>query len=125
MFLFPLPRFSEGVSEMHFNDIREASKDQEYNHDIKKHDWEHDNMPTLHSGFTTGTSDEPKWNVLFMSLYYNEGSYMVRLQDRQTHERAFVEIDTLEGLFPTLELLLCSGRLKFRPERSFSKEGRS
>jgi hypothetical protein len=106
---------------MHFNDIREAQSKEEINLDLRDHIWEKDNMECLHSGFTTGCSDDPNFRVLFLSLWYRDGMYIVRLQDREKGERCYVETETLENLFQNLELLLKSGRLKWKPDGIPSK----
>ena len=106
---------------MHFNDIREAQQNQQVNIDPSSHEWEQEHMPTLHSGFTSGTSKDPKWNVLFMSMWYKEGMYMVRLQDRETGQRAFIEIESLDNIWRELEIKLVSGRMAWRDDRSESK----
>lgn len=107
---------------MDFLEAREAQKSSEVNHDSEVYQWEKDNVATLHSGFTTSCIHDPNWNVLFLSMWFANGCYMVRLQDRENKERCFVEMETIDKLFQVLDLKMKTGRLPWRPEKAKFKE---
>ena len=109
---------------MDFLEAREAQQNSEVNEDSVEHLWEKDNVPTIHSGFTTTCLNDPNWNVLFLSLWYANGSYVVRLQDRENKMRAFVEVESLDKLFQVLDLKIKSGRIPWKPEKATFKENR-
>lgn len=101
---------------MHFHDIREAQRQNQEDAPNGNHRWEEDNMPSLHSGFITATSRDANWKCLLVSVWYSSGGYLVRLQDREREERAFLEIDTLANFWENLEIKFNSGRLQWRSD---------
>ena len=108
---------------MHYSDMREAQKNELVNQDPNHHKWEMDTIPILHSGLSTGCVNDPQKQILFLSIYYNDRSYVVRLQDRSTKEIAFLEVDSLKDVFKVLELKLKTGKLPWKPDRVWSGNG--
>ncbi len=108
---------------MHYLDLREAQKSELVNTDPNLHKWEVDTVPVLHSGFTTGCIDNPSKQILYLSVFYSDGSYMCRLQDRTTKEIAFLEVKGLKGLFQELEQKLKTGKLAWKSEKKWQGNG--
>lgn len=106
---------------MHFNDMREAQHKDSVNHHELEFAWENEKCPCLHSGFITGSSADPKFNVLYLSMWFAEGIYLVRLNDRETRSTAYIELDSLKDFFETIELKLAAGRVAFRPSKTSEK----
>ena len=108
---------------MHYSDMREAQTHDLVNTDPDHHKWEMDTMPVLHSGLTTGCVNDPSKNILYLSLYYDNGTYIVRLQDKSSKEKAFLEVSSLKDLFKVLEVKLKSGKLVWKPDRVWTGNG--
>ena len=107
---------------MDFLDTRAAQKNSEVNEDVETYQWEKDNVPTIHSGFSQACIHDPNWNILFLSMWFANGTYVVRLQDRENKERCFVEMETLDKMFQVIDLKMKSGRLNWKPEKAQFKE---
>ena len=108
---------------MHYSDMREAQKSEDVNQDPDHHKWEMDTMPVLHSGFITGCVNDPSKQILYLSVYYDNRTYVVRLQDKSTKETAFLEVSSLKDVFKVLELKLKTGKLNWKPDKPWSGNG--
>jgi hypothetical protein len=108
---------------VHYSDIREAQKQEEVSQDAKAFQWEKENIPLLHSGFTSPSEKDPAKAILGLSVYFDDGAYVARLQDRDAGERAFMEVGSLSKLFDQLELALKSGRLHFKKVTNYRGNG--
>lgn len=107
---------------MHFNDLREMMESDSKETEGIDLNFEMENWPLFVSGLTTGCSKNPKFNVLYFSMWWANGVFLVRLNDRETDKTAYIEFETLHKLFDELELRLKSGRVVFREARKQEKD---
>ncbi len=103
--------------------VEQKKKRQEESVNVGRFDfgWEVEHLPTLHSGFLEPCAGDESKSTLFLSLWFSNGSYRFRLQDRSSDEKAFGECGTLAEAFSTIEEKLNAGTLDWSPD----KRGRS
>lgn len=109
---------------MSYTEQRDARKSSEVNNTRHEFEWELEHVPLLHSGFMEPTPNRPEYGILFLSIWFANGSYRIRLQDRGNDEKAFLDCGTLDGVFQLLEQHLIAGTLDWTPDRA-SRNGRS
>lgn len=96
----------------------QKAKRQAEDANVGRHDfsWEEKELPTLHSGFMEPCVNKPEHSTLFLSLWFNNGSYRFRLQDRSSDEKCFGDAGTLREAFQAIERMLVSGDLDWTPD---------
>lgn len=103
---------------MSYADKRKERAESETNTSRFDFSWEERETPLLHSGFTEPCSGDETKSVLFISIWFANGSYRCRIQDRQADEKAFFELGTLQSCFTTIEAHLNKGSLDWTPDRA-------
>ena len=103
---------------MEFNDLREMMKADSTEVEGNNFSWEEEHCPTLHNGFSTASKKEPKFNCLYQSMWFSQGIYLVRLNDKETATTAYLELETLKDFWETIEGKLVTGKLPFRQARN-------
>lgn len=85
--------------------------------------WEEETIPLLHSGFTEPTSKDPSKGTLTIQLFFSNGSYRIRIQDRERGEQAFLDCGSLNGCFERLEAALREAELDWAVSNVFRRNG--
>lgn len=101
---------------MDYAELRKQRQDKDASTDRFDHSWEQAHCPVLHSGFLECLNGDESKSALFLSLWYSNGAYRVRLEDRQAEEKAFLEVGGLEELFERLDGVLRSTGLDWSPD---------
>ena len=101
---------------MSYAESRKARQESDVNVGRHDFDWEEQQCPTLHSGFLEPCSGNADKSALFLSIWFSNGSYRVRLQDRSSDEKCFADIGTLKSAFEKIEELLNTGSLDWSPD---------
>jgi len=103
---------------MSFLARREAARQNDQN--VSRHDfsWEEQNVPLLHSGFTEPNPHRSEYGILYLSVWFKDGGYRIRLQDRSSDEKAFLEVGTLGALFSEIEHALDTESMSWSADRA-------
>lgn len=88
------------------------------------HSWEEERLPTLHSGFIEPTTKDLTRSQLAIQIYFTNGTYRARVQDREDGLQAFVQGTNLETLLDVVEAALNSRTLDWSIMRERSHNGR-
>ena len=101
---------------MSYAESRKARQERDVN--VGRHDfsWEESECPTLHSGFMEPAKEGGDKSALFLSIWFSNGSYRIRLQDRSSDEKSFADIGTLDQCFQKVEESLNNGSLDWSPD---------
>lgn len=102
---------------MSYAERRKRSEDNDQSHYRHDFGWEEQQLPVLHSGFTEPVSKHPEKSRLFVSLFFANGSYRARIQDRETDEKAFLDVGTLREFLDKVESALANDALDWTPDR--------
>jgi len=108
---------------MSYADKRKERQESEANTSRFDFSREERETPLLHSGFLESCQGDENKSVLFISIWFANGSYRCRIQDRQADEKAFFELGTLHDCFQKLEAVLNNGTLDWTPDRA-ARNGR-
>ena len=96
--------------------LREARKRHEQNGERYDFEMEKEHLPLVHSGFTEATTDDLNVSSFFVSIWYSNGAYRLKLLDREAKEKAFLITGTLVDCLDKLERALSSGDLDWVPD---------
>lgn len=80
-------------------------------------------VPTLHSGFLQHTTKDPNKSILQLHLYFANGSYVVRLEDREDDVQTFIECPTMVGCLDEVERQISSELCRWVPMRRRNGNG--
>lgn len=108
---------------MSYAEQRKQRQESEVN--VGRHDfgWEEEHLPTLHSGFLEPCAGNADRSTLFLSLWFANGSYRFRLQDRSSDEKCFGDTGTLAEAFTVIERMLNDGTLDWSPDKRARSNG--
>lgn len=101
---------------MSYAEKRQKRKDSDVNLSRHDFDWEQERTPLLHDGFQEVCAGDSGRGVLFVSFWFANGSYRCRIQDRQSDEKAFLDVGTLEGSWERVEHALANDALDWTPD---------
>ena len=91
---------------MDYAEYRAERASQETNADRHDFSWEQEHIPLLHSGFLQSLPGDVTKSCLRLTFFYSKGSYHCLLMDKETREKAFLNVETLgEGLAAVEEAL--------------------
>lgn len=109
---------------MSYAEQRERRQKEDAN--VSKHDfgWEEEQLPMLHSGFLERCKGDDSKSAFFLSIFFANGEYRCRLQDRQADEKAFIRVTSLRGLFEQLEAALSADDVEWTPDK-YQRNGRN
>ena len=101
---------------MSYAELRKQRESVDGNTD--RHDFRGDleRFPMLHSGFTEACPGDHSKSVLTLSIYFSNGSYRVRVQDRARDEKAFLDVGTLSQALDRLEEAIAENALDWTPD---------
>lgn len=101
---------------MSYSQLRESRQKDDANCDRFDFSWELESIPLLHSGMTETCRNNPAKSVLGLSIFFANGSYRVRIEDRQEDEKAFLELGNLREAWITIEAAIQENRLDWTPD---------
>jgi len=87
------------------------------------HSWEEERLPTLHSGFIETTTKDLTRSQLAVQIYFCNGTYRARVQDREEGLQAFVQGTNLESLLDCIEAALNSRTLDWSLMKGMNGRG--
>lgn len=86
---------------------------------IDAHDYsrEEQEVPLVHAGFVERVPNNPDWSALLVTVWFSQGKYTCRVQDRVGGDRAFFDSPSLLGLWQALDEAMTRDELVWRPEK--------
>lgn len=105
---------------MSYVKIKEARKAGETNEALVDFGWEVERVPLLHSGFIEATTHDETKSILAIQIYFQNGTYRARVQDREDNIHAFINGSNLESLLDVIEEALRVGSLDWQQTKPFS-----
>ena len=106
---------------MNVQDRRRDRQSQDSNLDKYEFNQERETIPNLHSGFIEECTKQPGKSAFFLSIWFSQGQYKGCLLDRQSEEKAFVNIGELFEVLAVLENALENDSLEWIPAQAGSK----
>lgn len=108
---------------MGFLEQRQKAKEETTNGYRFDFSWEKQHVPLLHDGFLESVEGSEGKSVLSIQLFFSNGRYRARIQDRQNREQAFCDVGTLAEAFEVLERGLREDQLDWMPYQESRRGG--
>lgn len=102
---------------MGFRERQDERKAADVSTGLHDFSWEEGTVPLLHSGFTEPCLRDENKSQLAVQIYFSDGRYWARIQDREIQEQAFWDAGTLVAFFERLDGALRGDDLIWKPMR--------
>lgn len=109
---------------MSWSSLKSKRESEDVNFAVVDHSWEEERLPTLHSGFSEPTTKDLNRSQLAIQIYFTNGTYRARVQDREDGLQAFVQGTNLESLLDVVEAALNSRTLDWSIMKGSNNNGR-